>query len=249
VTEFRSPTPEAVAALAPSGILRAGINLSNFLLVSCVEDDGTPVGVSPDMAAELAVALDVEVEFITFANPGDVADAAAIGAWDVGNIGADPARAEFINFTVAYAEIESTYLVPPGSPIKTMADADQPGHQISVKDRAAYCLWLERNLQHAELVKTESLDSSFETFVAQDLDALAGLRPRLSSDAARLPGSVVLDGGYFSVQQAMGTPKDRDPAGLDFLSAFVEHAKASGRVAELITSHNADGLTVAGPAS
>ena len=242
-----APTPSAAAraALAPTGVLRAAINLSNFLLVSSVADDGTPVGVSPDMATALAAALDVEVDLRTFPNPGDVADAAPSGAWDIGNIGADPARAEHIDFTDAYAEIESTYLVRGDSPISSIADVDRPGNRVSVKDRAAYCLWLERNLEHAELVKSESLDSSFEVFVADGLDALAGLRPRLTADALQLDGSRVLDGKFFAVQQAMGTPNDRDPAGLAYLRTFVADAKASGFVAAAIERHDAKGLSVA----
>jgi len=240
-----APSPEAIVALAPTGILRAGINLSNFLLVSNVGDDGTPVGVSPDMARALAAILEVNVELVTYKNPGDVADAAMTGAWDVANIGAEPARAEFINFTDAYAEIESTYLVPAGSPVKTIGDVDQTGIRISVKERAAYALWLERNLQNAELIQTESLDTAFEMFVEQELDALAGLRPRLEADVKRVPGGRVLGGMFSSVMQAIGTPIDRDPAGIEFLRTFVIDAKQRGFVASLIAEHAADGLSVA----
>jgi polar amino acid transport system substrate-binding protein len=240
-----APSPEALAALAPTGILRAGINLSNFLLVSNVGDDGTPAGVSPDMARALAVALDVGVELVTYRNPGDVADAAMTGAWDIANIGAEPARAEFINFTDAYAEIESTYLVPADSPIKTIDDVDRVGIRISVKERAAYALWLERNLQNAELIQTESLDTAFETFVEKELDALAGLRPRLEADVKQLPGGRVLGGMFSSVMQAIGTPIDRHPAGIEFLRTFVIDAKQRGLVASLIAEHAADGLSVA----
>ena len=156
------------------------------------------------MARALAAVLDVDVKLITYENPGDVADAAMTGAWDIGNIGAEPARAEFINFTDAYAEIESTYLVPADSPINTIADVDQPGMRISVKERAAYALWLESNLEHAELIQTESLDSAFDTFVDRRLDALAGLRPRLEADVKHVPGGRVLDGKFSSVMQAIG---------------------------------------------
>ncbi|MBT5138678.1 MAG: transporter substrate-binding domain-containing protein [Acidimicrobiaceae bacterium] len=242
---FPTPNTAAVTALAPTGTLRAAINLSNFLLVSSVTDDGTPIGVSPDMAGALASALGVPIEFQTYPNPGDVADAAQTGAWDVGNIGADPARAEFIEFTDAYAEIESTYLVPAGSPITSFVDADQPGIRISVKERAAYALWLERNLEHATLIESESLDSSFDVFIKQRLEALAGLRPRLVADAERLPGSRVLPGKFSAVQQAIGTPNDRDGAGIAYLRQFVEAAKASGVVADLIETHGATGLSVA----
>jgi polar amino acid transport system substrate-binding protein len=239
------PSPEAAVALAPTGILRAGINLSNFLLVSNVGDDGMPVGVSPDMARALAAVLEVDMKLVTYQNPGDVADAAMTGAWDIGNIGAEPARAAFINFTDAYAEIESTYLVPADSPIKTIDDVDRAGIRISVKERAAYALWLERNLQDAEMIQTESLDTAFETFVEQELDALAGLRPRLEADVKRVPGGRVLGGMFSSVMQAIGTPIDRDSAGIEFLRTFVIDAKQRGLVASLILEHAADGLSVA----
>ncbi len=243
-----NPSPAAITALAPTGKLRAAINLSNYLLVSHTTENGTPVGVSPDMAIALADQLGVDVELLTYANPGDVADAATKGSWDIGNIGAEPARAVHIAFSPAYAEIECTYLLPPGSAKASFGDFDQPGVRISVKARAAYALWLERNLQHAELVLSPSLDESFDAFVERGLDALAGLRPKLVADAAKLPGAIVLPGGFSSVQQAVGTPNDRDPAGASYLAEFVEAAKSSGLVAELIAKHGADGLSVAPPA-
>jgi polar amino acid transport system substrate-binding protein len=242
------PSPAAVAALAPAGVLRAGINLSNFLLVTGRDADGSPAGVSPDMARQLARHLGVGIELKTYKSPGDLADDAARDAWDVGNIGAEPARAESIAFSAAYCEIECTYLVPPGSPITRIEQVDQPGRRIASAPRAAYDLWLERNLHHAELVRSPGLGGSFELFVEQGLDALAGLRPALLKDAHRLPGSRILDGKFSSVQQAMGTPRGRDEAGFAYLSAFVEEMKASGFVAERIAEHGVVGLSVAPPA-
>jgi len=242
-----TPPPNAIAALAPTGKLRAAINLSNFLLVSQVDTDGTPHGVSPDMASALANQLGVELELRTYKNPGDVADAATKSKWDIGNIGAEKARAEVINFSGAYAEIESTYLVPAGSPISTIDEVDRPGIRVAVKARAAYSLWLEENLKHAELVLTDTVDGSFDAFVEGKLDALAGLRPRLMQDLGRLPGARVLDGQFRAVQQAIGTPRDRDPAGIEYLAAFVEAAKAEGLVQGLIDVHHVSGLSVAPP--
>jgi len=152
------PSPEVIEALAPTGTLRAAINLSNFLLVTNTGDDGSPIGPSPDMATALAASLGVPLEFTTYPSPGSVADAAVEGVWDIGNIGAQPQRAVHINFSAAYAEIEATLMVPAGSTAQSLADLDQPGKRIAVKDRAAYCLWLERNIEHAELVKVESLE-------------------------------------------------------------------------------------------
>jgi polar amino acid transport system substrate-binding protein len=213
------------------------------------DPDGTPTGVSPDMACELARRLGVVAELHCYDSPGALADAAATGAWDVGNIGAEPARAETIAFTAAYCEIECTYLVPAGSSITSVDEVDRPGVRIASAPRAAYDLWLERNLRHAELVRSPDLAGSFELFVDQGLDALAGLRPALLSNARRLPGSRLLDGQFSSVQQAMGTPRGRDDAGFAYLRAFVEEMKASDFVAGRIAAHAVVGLSVAPPAS
>lgn len=243
-----APSPAAVAALAPTGVLRAAINLSNFLLVTGREDDGTPIGVSPDMARELARRLGVGIELRRYKSPGDLADDAASDMWDVGNIGAEPARAETIAFTAAYCEIECTYLVPADSPLTSIDQVDRAGVRIASAPRAAYDLWLERNIRHAELVRSENLAGSFELFVSQGLDALAGLRPALLDNAAQQPGSRVLDGQFTSVQQAMGTPLGRNEAGFRYLRSFVEEMKATGFVADRIAAHAVDGLSVAPPA-
>lgn len=239
---------QARAELAPTGVLRAGINLSNFLLVTGRSPQGDPVGVSPDMARAVAERLGVPLELVTFDNPGLLADAAVKDLWDIGNIGAEPERARTIAFTPAYAEIEATYLVPAGSPIKRIEDVDRDGVRIAVYGRGAYGLWLADNLKHATLVKADGLDASYDLFVEQKLDALAGLRPRLIDDVKKLPGARILDGKFTAVQQAIGTKPDRK-AGIAFLREFVEQAKAEGLVARLIEKHGVAGrLTVAPPA-
>lgn len=242
------PSEAAVAALAPTGTLRVALNMRNFLLVTGSDDAGDPTGVSPDMGRALASRLGVGIELVPFATPGDLADAARSGAWDVGNIGAAPKRAEHIAFTAAYCEIECTYLVPAGSGVKAVDGVDQPGIRIATSARSAYDLWLEANIRRARLIRVEGADASFDIFVEKELDALAGLRPRLLEDVARLPGARVLEGSFSTVQQAMGTPRDRDPAGFEYLSAFVEDAKATGLVRSLIDKHGVTGqLTVAPP--
>ncbi len=231
-------------ALAPTGVLRAGINMSNFLLVSSRTADGGPAGVSPDMAARIAGALGLEIRYVTYANPGLLADAAVRDEWDIALVGAEPQRAETIAFTTAYSEIEATYLVPPGSPLRTIAEVDAPGVRIAVAERTAYGLWLDRNIRHATQVHAAGLDGSLKTFVDQRLDALAGLRPRLVTDVETIPGARLLDGRFMAVQQAVGTPRAKDAA-LPWLQAFVSEAVGSGFVASLIAKHGVRGLSVA----
>lgn len=236
------------AELAPTGVLRAAINLSNFLLVTAQSSQGDPVGVSPDIARAVADRLGVPVRYITFPSPGELADAAVEDIWDIGNIGAEPERAKTISFTAAYAEIEATYLVPAGSAIQTVAEVDRNGVRIGVYGRSAYGLWLADNIQCAERVITDSVDASFELFVEQGLEVLAGLRPRLVTDAAKLPGARILDGQFTAVQQAIGCKPERT-SGAQFLHDFIEEAKDSGLVADLLEKHGVMGrLTVAPPA-
>jgi polar amino acid transport system substrate-binding protein len=238
---------DVIAELAPTGALRAAINLSNFLLVTGRSPAGDPTGVAPDMAAEIAKRLGVPLKLVPFKSPGELADQAGKNVWDIGLIGAEPERAKTITFTAAYCEIEATYLVPAGSSLKTIADVDRKGVRIAVSARSAYDLWLERNIKNAELKRAQGIDASYQLFVDEKLDALAGLKPRLLSDVEKLPGSRIIDGRFTAVQQAIGTAR-RNAAGSKFLQSFVEEAKASGLVARLIDKHKVRGLSVAGKA-
>ena len=241
-----SVSPQAKAELAPTGVLRAAINLSNFLLVTGKSPAGDPEGVAPDMARAIAERLGVPVVYVPFKTPGELADAAGKCVWDIGLIGAEPLRAETIAFTAAYVEIEATYLVPAGSPLKAIAEVDRPGVRIAVTARSAYDLWLDRNIKHATLVRSDASTSAIEKFQRDKLEALAGLRPGLLSDVQKMPGARILDGQFSAVQQAIGTPH-KNTEGAKFLHAFVEEAKASGLVASFIAQHKVQGLSVAPP--
>ncbi len=238
---------KARAELAPTGVLRAGINLSNFLLVTGRSADGDPEGVAPDMAREIARSLGVPVKYVPFKTPGELADQAGKDVWDIGLIGAEPQRAATIAFTAAYVEIEATYLVPPGSPLKTVADVDCEGVRIAVSARSAYGLWLENNIRTATLVPVAGLDGAFNKFFDDKLEALAGLRPGLLKDVEKHPELKILDGKFTAVQQAVGTAKS-NAVGSAYLTAFIEQAKKSGLVANLIEKHKVKGLSVAPPA-
>jgi len=147
---------------------------------------------------------------------------------------------EKIDFTAAYVEIEATYLVPAGSPIATIAEVDVKGNRIAVTARSAYDLWLERNVHNATLHRGNNQAATIELFLNEKMEALAGLHPGLIGDAAKIPGSRILDGQFTAVQQAIGTPK-KNAAGAAYLKQFVENAKKSGDVAALIQKHGVVG--------
>jgi polar amino acid transport system substrate-binding protein len=232
--------------LTPTGKLRVGVNLSNFLLVQR-NADGTIRGIVPDLAEELAKRLGVTAELRKYEKVGEVADGAKKGEWDVAFIGAEPQRAAEIDFTAPYVEIEACYLVPAGSPIRSMDDVDRKGVRIAVGDRSAYHLWLPRNIKHATLMTADGIEASYQLFLKEKLDVLAGLKPRLMDDVAKLAGAKILEGRFTAVQQAIGTPKGR-PEGAAYLRKFAEEVKASGLVAKLIERHGIRGLAVAAPA-
>ena len=238
---------KAKAQLTPTGVLRAGINLSNFLLVTGRSANGDPEGVSPDMARAIAGKLGVPLKLVPFKTPGELGDAVDSNVWDIGNIGAEPQRAQKIAFTAAYCEIEATYMVPPGSPIKSIAEVDRKGVRVVTSARSAYGLWLENNIKNAELIQVQGLDGAFNAFKDQKIDVLAGLRPGLLKDIEKMPGATILPGKFSAAQQAVGTPK-RNVEAAAWLSAFVEEAKRSGLVARLIEKHKVKGLSVAPPA-
>ena len=231
--------------LSSNGILRAAINMSNFLLVTDKTKNGTPIGVSPDMAQELADKLNLQLKLIPYTTPGEIADDAENDKWDICNIGAEPQRAEKINFSAAYAEIQATYIVHSNSKINNILDVDKIGNKICVASRTAYGLWLERNIHNAELIQVEGVDSSFDIFLNENLDALAGLRPALIDDVKKISGGKILEGQFMSVQQAIGTSIQNIHSSI-YIAEFVEEMKKSGFVQKLIDKHNVSGrLSVA----
>ncbi|MEM7507715.1 MAG: transporter substrate-binding domain-containing protein [Pseudomonadota bacterium] len=233
-------TAEISRALAPNGTLRVGINMANMLLVTGETANGDPAGVAPDMAAELARRLSLDLRLIPMPRPGHVADAIAGPEVDLGLIAREPERAETVAFTPPYCEIEATYLVAPDSPIREIGEVDAPGRKIAVANRAAYDLYLKRSLKHAELVRADGLPAAFEMFATEKMEVLAGLRPALLKNAEDLPGSRVLPGRYTTIEQALGCKPGR-PEVSAYLAEFVAEMIASGFVADAIQRHGVAG--------
>lgn len=240
-------SPAAKAELVPTGKLRVGLNYQNFLLVLGDAPDGAPRGIAPELARELARRIGVPVEFVRYKNAGSLADSVAEGKWDAAFLGSEPSRANTIAFSPAYLEIPVTFLVPPGSPIRAIADVDREGVRVVVSEKSAYDLYLTRTLRKAALVRVTGIPQSFEHFLKEKLEALGGLKPQLLADCRKLPGSRVLDGQITGVQQSVGTPKARSQAAA-YLRAFVEEIKASGLVGRTIEAAGVKGVTVAPPA-
>jgi len=233
--------------LAPTGVLRAGINMTNFLLVTSKDAEGLPEGVSPAVARAIAEKLSVPVQLISYPGPGALADALAEGAWDIGNIANEKERAKTICFSPAYCDIQATYLVPAGSAIQKIEDVDQPNVRIVAKERSAYDLWLTENIKFATIIRTKSIDESFKAFCDEGYEVLAGLRPKLIDESAKLPGSTILQGSFTVIGQSVGCKRGLPEAAV-FIHQFVEDAKQSGLITSLIEKYGVQGkLAAAAP--
>jgi polar amino acid transport system substrate-binding protein len=241
-----APVPPAavVADLAPTGKLRAAINYGNPVLAEKDPATGEPRGVSVDLSRELARRLRVPVEFVTYDAAGKVVAAVNSGAWDVAFLAIDPARAGDLRFSPPYVVIEGAYLVPDGSPLGSNGDVDRPGVRIAVGAGSAYDLFLSRELKQATVVRTPVSAEVTELFIAQRLDARAGVKQQLEADARRYPGLRLLPGRFMVIHQAMATKRGRD-AGAEYLREYVEEMKAAGVVAQSLARHRIDGAAIA----
>jgi polar amino acid transport system substrate-binding protein len=236
--------------LAPNGKLRAAINYNNPLLATRDSGSGQLSGLAVDLSAELARRIGVPIELIPCEAAARITESAAKNVWDVGYLAIDPLRANEIDFTAAYAEIEGTYMVPAGSSLQRIEDVDREGVRIAVTARSAYDLFLSRELKHAQLVRADSTPLSFQLMAAETLDAVAGVRTALVTAAKQLPGSRVLNGHFMTISQAIAVPKGRSAAAR-YVSDFVEEMKASGFVARTLQKYGLgpDDAIVAPPAS
>jgi polar amino acid transport system substrate-binding protein len=234
--------------LAPTGVLRAAINLGNSVLAQRDAATGELSGASVDLARELGRRLGVAVELVTFAAAGKVFEALKAGAWDIAFLAVDPARGEEILFTVPYVLIEGAFLVRSESALAAIADVDRPDVRIAVGAGAAYDLFLTRTLKHAKLVRAPTADAAFEQFMRDGLEAAAGVRQVLVRFAGLRGGLRVMEDAFMTIEQAIGTPKPR-VAGSRYLSAFVEELKRSGFVAAALQNSGQSDATVAPPIS
>lgn len=242
------PTPADIAkTLAPSGKLRAAINLGNPVLAQ-KDAGGAPRGISVDISRELARRLGLEVDLVVFDAAGKVADAAKTGAWDIAFLAIDSDRAAEIAFTPPYVVIEGTYLVPATSRLRTIEDVDQEGVRVAVGAKSAYDLYLTRALKRAEIVRAPTSPSVIDLFLREKLEVAAGVKQQLIVFAASHPELRVMEGRFMAIEQAVGTPRSREPA-LPYLRAFVEDLKASGFVAEKLAASNQKDAAVAPPAA
>ena len=239
------PAVRVDLALAPTGRLRASINLGNPVLARRDATTGVIAGVSVDLARALADEIAVPLDLIVVDGAARSVENVKSGQADVGFFAIDPGRSEGLRFTAPYVLIEGAYLVRNASPLRSNDEVDRQGTRIIVGRGSAYDLYLSRALKSAELVRAPTSPVVVDEFLAQNADVAAGVKQQLEADAARLGGLRLLPGRFMVIEQAMGLPESRSDAALAALVEFIEHKKASGFVAAALARHRIEGALVA----
>jgi len=244
------PGDPRVADLVQSGKIRLALFLPQYVddpASGALRGVGTGV-IAIEIARALAARLGIEASLLALPTPTKTVEALKHGGGDVAFLGIEPSRAAEVDFTSAVFEFDYTYLVPAGSTIRSCADAERAGARVAIVSSHASALALRRSASRAEPIGSELPDDAFALLVAGKADAFALPREQLLDYAAKLSGSRVLDDSYGINRVAMAVQKGR-PGWRAFFSEFVEDAKTSGLVAQIIARGALRGFQVAPPES
>lgn len=231
-----------VRDLAPSGVLRATINLGNPVLAG-----GTavaPSGVTVDLAAEISRRLGVEVGFVCFDAARNSFEALNIATADLGFLAVEPEREADLVFTAPYVVIEGVFFVPEDSVVQAPEDVDRHGTRVGVKRGSAYDLRLTRSLATAEVVRG---DEGVDAFKDGGLEVGAGIRQPVTSWLASHPGHRIVEPAFMQIRQAVAVSRDHDAASIDFLRRTVRELTDDGFVRAALLRAGQDPDLVAPP--
>jgi len=231
--------------IAPTGTLRAVINLGNPILARKGDVTGEPQGVSVDLARALAHKFQLPLKLIAVDSAAQSVEAVTQGQADLGFFAIDPIRGQGITYTPAYVLIEGSYLVRQDSPLTTNDEVDQAQHRVVVGKGSAYDLFLTRELKAAQLVRAPTSPQVVHFFMAGTYDVAAGVKQQLESDAQKTQGLRLLPGRFMVIEQAMGQPNHVPPKAHQALVEFVTEMKANGFIRESLHRHHITGAVIA----
>jgi polar amino acid transport system substrate-binding protein len=237
-------SPEARNELAPAGRIRVAINYGNPVLARMDPATKELGGVAVTLARELGRDAGVPVELVGYDTVAKLLAGLKAGAWDVGFLAVDPARAGDVSFTAPYMEVEVSYLVREGSAVRGIADVDRPGMRIALQEKNAADLYLSRELRHAKLVRTPNAAAAFAALKDGSADALAENGQFLSVRLQAEPGFRIIPGRFTTIPHAAAVPAGRAAAAA-FVRGFIDRAKASGQVQRAIDEARIRGVVVA----
>jgi polar amino acid transport system substrate-binding protein len=244
---MKSIDPTTLKSFAPSGVLRAGINLGNPVLAS--EDAFTRKlsGITIDIANEIGKRINLPVQLIPFKSAGATVDGIKSGGIDLVFVAIDPVRGADISYTPAYIQIEGAYMAKSSSPLKSNEEVDVAGTEIVVGKGSAYDLYLTREIKNATILRSASSQAVVDDFMSGKGNVAAGVKQQLESDAQRYKDLRMLPGRFMVINQAIGIPKARPDfeKTTAYLSEVITQLKQSGFIAQSMQRHHIEGAKVA----
>jgi polar amino acid transport system substrate-binding protein len=230
-----------VADLARAGKVRVGLFLPQY-----IKDPATGQlrSVWVETARAFAGHLGVQLVVVEHATPPEAIACLKAGACDVMFLPLDARAAAVGDFSNPIFQFDYTLLVPAGSSIAGIADADRPGIRIAAVRNHASTIELSSQLKQAELVYAETPDSTFDLVRTGQAHVMASTRLALLDFSDRLPGSRVLEQRYGANINRMVVPKGKADW-LAYVGEFVENAKNSGLVQKAIERGGTRGVTPA----
>jgi polar amino acid transport system substrate-binding protein len=228
----------ATKELAPTGKLRVAVAVGPAAsALWCIRDaaTGKPRGVPVALGTALAEKLKVPVVLVEYQASGEIIKATNANEWDVTFVPVDDDRKKIVDFGAPYHLLQSTYLVAPGSTIKTLAEVNRAGVRIAGVDGTATWRAAVKATPNATAVVFKTPDEAVEQMRAGKIDAIALSRESVGGLVASLPGSRVLDEAFLNSTTAVAVPKNK-PAALAYVTAFIEEAKTSGLVRRALDS-------------
>lgn len=238
------PSDAARADLAPHGKLRLAFPKASALYVSEDPATGALKGMALDIGVGLAARLGVPFAPQPCASVRDLIAATGTDRWDVATIIKEAERETMFDYSKPFMEADSTYLVPAGSPIGSVPEADKPGIRIGAAAKSAFANFLARTIKHATLVQFPGIAAAYNGLRAGECDLVAAPRQVLAAAQDKFPDARVLDDWFDVARVAIVVPKGRQAAGLAFVNAFIGEAIASGWIAQAITRSGLKGVKV-----
>jgi len=224
------PTAEDIKQLAPTGTLRGGVVVAPAASAFFAIKHGEEVrGVTVDLLRGFAAALKLPLKLQIFSNSGQVTDAVASGACDVAFMPQDATRAAKVDFGPAYYFIESTYLVPAGSNIRSIDEVNRDGVRIIAIANTTTARSAARTAPQANVEEVDGVDLMLDMAKKGQGDAFALSRDSFSTLLPQLPGARVLAGHFQETGIGVAVRKGR-PAALKLASDLLAAAKKSGAV-------------------
>jgi polar amino acid transport system substrate-binding protein len=232
-----------VADLVKAGKVRVGLFPPQYTKDKAT---GELRGVWAEIAQAFAARVGLQLELVERSTPPEAVECLKAAGCDLLFLPLDARAANVGDFSTPIFQFDYTFLVPAGSSVRKVPDADRSGVRIAAVRNHASTNELSLLLKQAALVYAETPDPTFDLLRTGQADVMASTRNALLQFSDQLPGSRVLEDRYGANINRMVVPKGL--AGrLAYVSEFVEDAKASGLVQKAIDRAGPRGVTVAPP--